>query len=73
MKKLYMLFSKGTYKCVGQTSATVSLRIVVATLIFKYAFKLAKDATLLDMDWDDHFIIIPRKGCLLVVAPVVED
>lgn len=73
MKKLYIPFLKGMYKCVGQTLATVSLRIVVGTLILKYDFKLEKDAALSDMDWDYHFIIIPRKGCLLVVMPVGDD
>jgi hypothetical protein len=46
--------------------------MTVATLVLKYDFKLAKDAKLADMDWDDHFLIIPKKGCLLDVTPVGE-
>jgi cytochrome P450 len=70
MKKLYMPFSKGMYKCVGQAMAMVSLRIIVATLVLKYDFKLANDATVADMDWDDHFLLIPKRGCFLDLTPV---
>jgi len=70
MKKLYMPFSKGMYKCVGQAMAMVSLRIIVATLVLKYEVKLAKDAKLADMDWDDHFLLIPKRGCFLDLTPV---
>jgi cytochrome P450 len=70
MKKLYMPFSKGMYKCVGQAMAMVSLRIVIATLVLKYDVKLAKDAKLADMDWDDHFLLIPKRGCFLDLTPI---
>lgn len=56
MKKLYVQFSKGICKCLGQITAMVSLRIIVATLVLKYDVKLAEGAKLADMDWDVSWI-----------------
>jgi cytochrome P450 len=70
MKKLYMPFSRGMYRCVGQAMALLSLRIIVATLVLKYDFKLAENAKITDMDWDDHFLIIPKGKCNLIITPL---
>jgi cytochrome P450 len=70
MKKLYMPFTKGMYKCIGQAMAMRIMRVTVATLVLRYDIKLAEDATLADMDWDDHFSVIPRRGCFLDFTPV---
>jgi cytochrome P450 len=65
MKKLYMPFGKGRHKCAGQAMAMVTMRIIVATLVLKYHVKLAKDTTIADMNWDDHFLIILKRGYFL--------
>ncbi|KAF2671197.1 cytochrome P450 [Microthyrium microscopicum] len=70
MKKLYMPFGKGTHKCVGHLMAMLSMRIIVATLVLKYEFKLGEDAKIADMDWDDHFLIILNRGCFLDLTPL---
>jgi hypothetical protein len=49
MKKKYMPF--GNDRCAGQAITMVTMRIV-ATLVLKYHVKLAKDATLADIDWE---------------------
>ncbi|KAF2434256.1 pisatin demethylase [Tothia fuscella] len=70
MKKLYMPFGKGRHKCAGQAMALVTMRIIVAALVLKYGVRLAKDAKVEDMDWDDHFLIILKRGCFLDFTPV---
>jgi cytochrome P450 len=70
MKKLFMPFGKGRHKCAGQAMAMLSMRIIVATLVLKYHVQLSKDAKLADMEWDDHFLIILKRGCFLDFIPV---
>jgi cytochrome P450 len=70
MKKLYMPFGKGRHKCAGQAMAMLSMRIIVATLVLKYKVQPAKDATPADMEWDDHFLIMLKRGCFLDFTPV---
>jgi cytochrome P450 len=70
MKKLYMPFTKGMYKCIGQGMAMLNMRLIIATLVRKYDVKLAKGASPSDMDWDDHFLLIPRGGCTLDFTPI---
>jgi cytochrome P450 len=70
MKKLYMPFGKGRHKCAGQAMAMVTMRIIVATLVLKYHVKPAENAKPSDMDWDDHFLIMLKRGCFLDFTPV---
>ena len=46
MKKLFMPWTRGMYKCIGQGMAMQNLRLTIAALVLKYDVKLAKDATL---------------------------
>ncbi len=50
--------------------AMVTMRIIVASLVLKFNVKLAKDAKPADMEWDDHFLIMLRRGCFLDFTPV---
>jgi cytochrome P450 len=70
MKKLYMPFGKGRHKCAGQAMAMLSMRIIAATLVLKYHVQLAKDAKLTDMEWDDYFLIMLKRGCFLDFTPI---
>jgi cytochrome P450 len=70
MKKLYMPFGKGRHRCAGEAMAMLSLRLITATLLLKFKVTLASDAKPEDMDWDDHFLIILKRGCYLDFTPI---
>jgi cytochrome P450 len=71
MKKLYMPFSKGARACIGQAMALLELRLTTATLIKRYVVMVNKDLNLVDMDFGDHFVMIPKgEACLLDFTPV---
>lgn len=65
-----MPFGKGRHKCVGEAIAWVTMRVTVATLVLKYHVELAKDAKPSDMDWDDHVLIVLKRGCYLNFTPI---
>jgi cytochrome P450 len=73
MKRLYMPFSKGGRACIGQAMALLELRLTTATLIKRYVVTVNKDLNLADMDFVDHFEMIPKgEACLLDFMPVNE-
>ena len=73
MKKRYMPFSKGPRGCIGQALALLEVRLTIATLIKRYVVTLNKAAKSADMDFVDHFAMIPKgKDCLLDFTPVDE-
>lgn len=61
MKTLYMPFTKGTRKCIGQAMAMLNMRITVATLVRKYEVSVAEGMKEEDMDFTDHFLLLPKS------------
>ncbi len=72
MKKVYLPFSKGARACIGQAMALLGLRVATATLIKRYVVTVNKDMKLADIDFVDHFAMIPKGPCLLDFTPVDE-
>jgi cytochrome P450 len=73
MKKLYMPFGKGARACIGQAMALLELRLITVTLIKQYVVTVNKDMNLVNMDFIDHFSMIPKgETCLLDFTPVNE-
>ncbi|KAF1813184.1 pisatin demethylase [Eremomyces bilateralis CBS 781.70] len=72
MRKLYMPFSKGMRNCIGQPMALLTLRLTVASLIKRYVVTLNETMKPENMEWTDHFLVIPNGGCFLDFTPVNE-
>jgi cytochrome P450 len=73
MRRLYHPFSRGARACIGQAMGLLELRLTTAALMRRYAVTVNKDMKLADMDFIDHFLMIPKgKDCLLDFTPIDE-
>lgn len=72
MKKLYMPFSKGVRNCIGQPMALMAMRLTIVSLVKRYVVTVNEKTKPEDMDWVDHFVVIPNGGCYLDFTPVDE-
>lgn len=66
MKDSFIIFSKGSRACLGQYVATMELKLIVASLVNGWDFKLAKQTTKESMTQTDYFLAFPKnRACYL--------
>jgi len=62
-----LAFSLGAHQCIGKNLAYMEAKIVLATLLRKYNFKLAPGYV---VDTEAHITIRPLNGMKMIVEPI---
>lgn len=70
-REMMMSWGKGTRTCLGQYMATMDVKLTLAKVVERFAFKVAGEKTHDEMVMTDHFTLIPKgQRCGLVFSEV---